>query len=172
MTAIGLHHPLDGVTNPEYKLLRFMQLNFLLREEGTIAFNRDRCCHLVLCLQLILFHWMAYTSLPTPRVEKLGQVFILLASSFFARLSITKEKQVLWGWHLESSVGEVHGHGELVPRQGPVAVDVRQVPDLAQDVGWKFRAHQNLPDLEEARARSVKFLHKNRRKSWIWCGLV
>jgi hypothetical protein len=29
-----------------------------------------------------------------------------------------------------------------------------------------------LPDLEEARARSVKFLHKNRRKSWIWCGLV
>ncbi len=33
---IGLHHPLDGVTNPEYKLLRFIQLIiFLQREEGT-----------------------------------------------------------------------------------------------------------------------------------------
>jgi hypothetical protein len=35
-TLIGLHHPLDGVTNPEYKLLCFIQLtNFLQREEGT-----------------------------------------------------------------------------------------------------------------------------------------
>jgi hypothetical protein len=34
--TIGLHHPLDGVTNPEYKLLHFIQLNiFLQREEGT-----------------------------------------------------------------------------------------------------------------------------------------
>jgi hypothetical protein len=33
---IGLHHPLDGVNNPEYKLLHFIQLtNFLQREEGT-----------------------------------------------------------------------------------------------------------------------------------------
>ena len=32
---IGLHHPLDGVTNPEYKLLCFIQLTkFLQREEG------------------------------------------------------------------------------------------------------------------------------------------
>jgi hypothetical protein len=34
--SIGLHHPLDGVTNPKYKLLRFIQLiNFLQRDEGT-----------------------------------------------------------------------------------------------------------------------------------------
>jgi hypothetical protein len=34
---IGLHHPLDGVTNPEYKLLCFIQPTnfFLQREEGT-----------------------------------------------------------------------------------------------------------------------------------------
>ncbi len=34
---IGLHHPLDGMTNPEYMLLRFIQLTnvFLQREEGT-----------------------------------------------------------------------------------------------------------------------------------------
>jgi hypothetical protein len=32
----GLHHPLDGVTNPNYKLLRFIQLTiFLKKEEGT-----------------------------------------------------------------------------------------------------------------------------------------
>jgi len=34
--TIGLNHPLDGVTNPEYKLLNFLQLtNFFAREEGT-----------------------------------------------------------------------------------------------------------------------------------------
>ncbi len=33
---IGLHHPLDDVTNPKYKLLRFIQLTFSLqKEEGT-----------------------------------------------------------------------------------------------------------------------------------------
>jgi hypothetical protein len=34
--TIGLHHPLDGITNPKYKLLRFIQLTiFLQKEEGT-----------------------------------------------------------------------------------------------------------------------------------------
>jgi hypothetical protein len=56
--TIGLHHPLDGVTNPEYKLLRFIQLtNFFAKKRSALAFNRDRCCHLALCLRLILFHW-------------------------------------------------------------------------------------------------------------------
>jgi hypothetical protein len=33
---IGLHHQLDGITNPEYKLMCFIQLsNFLQIEEGT-----------------------------------------------------------------------------------------------------------------------------------------
>jgi hypothetical protein len=33
---IGFHHPQGGVTNPEYKLLCFIQLSiFLQREEGT-----------------------------------------------------------------------------------------------------------------------------------------
>ncbi len=33
---IGRHHPLDGITNPEYKLLHFVQLTeFWQREEGT-----------------------------------------------------------------------------------------------------------------------------------------
>jgi len=36
LQSIGLHHPLDGITNPKYKLLRFIQLTiFLQKEEGT-----------------------------------------------------------------------------------------------------------------------------------------
>ncbi len=56
--VMGLHHPLDGKTYPKYKLLlHFIQLtkNFLQRE--ALAFNRNRCCHLALCLRLILFHY-------------------------------------------------------------------------------------------------------------------
>jgi hypothetical protein len=56
--AIGLHYPLDFVNNPKYKLLRFIQITkFFCKKKRALAFNRDRCCHLALCLQLILFHW-------------------------------------------------------------------------------------------------------------------
>ncbi len=55
--SIGLHHLLDGVPNPEYKLFCFIQLNkYFCKEQKALAFNRDRCCHLALCIQLILFH--------------------------------------------------------------------------------------------------------------------
>ncbi len=48
--SIGLHQPLDGVTNLEYKLLHLIQLTkFFCKEEKALAFNRDRCCHLALC---------------------------------------------------------------------------------------------------------------------------
>jgi hypothetical protein len=53
---IWLYHPLDGVTNPRYKLLHFSTITFFYKEKKALAFNRDRCCHLALCLQLILFH--------------------------------------------------------------------------------------------------------------------
>jgi hypothetical protein len=32
---IGLHHPLDDITNPKYKLLGFLTTIFLERDEGT-----------------------------------------------------------------------------------------------------------------------------------------
>ncbi len=54
---IGLHHPLDGVTNPKYKLLHFIHLTIFCKKKRALAFNQDRCCDLALCLQLILFHW-------------------------------------------------------------------------------------------------------------------
>ncbi len=54
--AIGLYHPIDGVTNLKYKLLCSITTNFFQKEKKALAFNRDRCCHLALCFWLILFH--------------------------------------------------------------------------------------------------------------------
>jgi hypothetical protein len=52
---IGLYNPLDGVTNPQYKLLHFLTLTFFYKEKKAPDLNWDRCCHLALCLWLILF---------------------------------------------------------------------------------------------------------------------
>jgi hypothetical protein len=58
LSLIGLHHPLDGVTSPEYKLLHFIHLTkFFCKEKKAKTFNWDRCCHRALCLWLILFHY-------------------------------------------------------------------------------------------------------------------
>ncbi len=51
-----LCHPPDGSTSPKYKLRCFITINFFSEEKNALAFNRDRCCHLVLCSQLIPFH--------------------------------------------------------------------------------------------------------------------
>jgi hypothetical protein len=55
--GMGLYHPPDGVTNLKYKLLCFLIPNKKFSKRKVLAFNRDRCCHLALCLQLILFHY-------------------------------------------------------------------------------------------------------------------
>jgi len=55
-TKIGHYHPLDGITNPKYKLLCFLTIKFFSKVKKALAFNRDRCCHLAICLQLNLFH--------------------------------------------------------------------------------------------------------------------
>ncbi len=53
---MGLYYALDGITNLKYKLLYFLTTNKTnFKEKGT-SFKRDRCCHLALCLWLILFH--------------------------------------------------------------------------------------------------------------------
>jgi len=52
----GLYRPLDGLTYLKYKLLCFLTHNKLIFKRKVLAFNLDRCCHLALCLQLILFH--------------------------------------------------------------------------------------------------------------------
>jgi hypothetical protein len=52
-----LRHPPDGSTSLKYKFLCFITTKKNCKEKNTLAFNRDRCCHLVLCLRLIPFHW-------------------------------------------------------------------------------------------------------------------
>ncbi len=52
-----LCHPPDGSTSPKYKLLCFITTKKFLQRKECIAFNRDRCCHLEICLRLIPFHW-------------------------------------------------------------------------------------------------------------------
>ncbi len=54
---MGLYHPLDGVTDLKYKLLYWLTPNKKISKRKALAFNQDRCCHLAICLQLILFHW-------------------------------------------------------------------------------------------------------------------
>ncbi len=53
-------HPPDGSTSPKYKLLCFKLENHLFCQiKNALAFNRDTCCHLVLCLRLLPFHWLS-----------------------------------------------------------------------------------------------------------------
>ena len=52
---------------------------------------------------------------------------------------------------LQTSIRKVHGYGELVSRETTVTIDVRQVPDSAQVVGWKFGAHHDLSHLKVGR---------------------
>jgi hypothetical protein len=46
----------DGSTSPKYKLLCFIRTKKISKEKNALAFNRDRGCHLVLCLLLIPFY--------------------------------------------------------------------------------------------------------------------
>ncbi len=62
-----LCHPPDGSTSPKYKLLCFIKTEKNCKEKNELAFNRDRCCHLVLCLRLIPFHY--FITLPTKVCE-------------------------------------------------------------------------------------------------------
>ncbi len=51
-----LCQPPDGSTSPKYILLCFITTKTICKEKNALAFNRDRCCHLVICLWLIPFH--------------------------------------------------------------------------------------------------------------------
>ncbi len=59
---------------PKYKLLCFIITKFFCKEKNTLAFRRDRCCHLVLCLRLIPFHWTTF--------HDIQQIFTLILFNF------------------------------------------------------------------------------------------
>ncbi len=44
--AHNILHPLDGITNPKYKLLCFLIAIIFYKDSLALAFNQDRCCHL------------------------------------------------------------------------------------------------------------------------------
>ncbi len=71
----GLDNPLDGITIPKYKLLHFFTTKKNCKEKKALALNQDRCCHLVLCLQLILFHFI--TKLYIFSLQVMGQRALL-----------------------------------------------------------------------------------------------
>jgi hypothetical protein len=57
LSIMRLCQPPDGNTSPKYKLLHFFINNdFFYQETNELAFNRDTCCHLVICLRLIASH--------------------------------------------------------------------------------------------------------------------
>ena len=60
--------------------------------------------------------------------------------------------EISYSYFLQHSpVHEVHGHRELVLVEHPVAVDVGQVPNLAQHRHRQLRTHHDLSDLERER---------------------
>jgi hypothetical protein len=56
--SMRLCHPPEHSTSPKYKLLCFITTKKICKEKNALAFNWYRCCHLVLCLQLIHVHYL------------------------------------------------------------------------------------------------------------------
>ncbi len=75
---IRLCQPPDGSTSPKYKLLYFITTKKICKEKNVLAFNWDRCCHLVLCLRLIPFHW----------AQVLSNMLLLIHSPFTGKFTI------------------------------------------------------------------------------------
>jgi hypothetical protein len=100
-----LDHPLDGITNPKYKLLHFLTTKVFCKEKKALAFNRDRCCHLVLCLQLMLFHCMIL-------LKSDFNVLSLCFDIFGFRFGLFLEKEgkratrpiMFWSWNVPTFV--------------------------------------------------------------------
>jgi hypothetical protein len=111
---MGLYHSLDGNTNLKHKLLCFLTSNKKISKKKALAFNRDRCCHLVLCLWLILFHWpntffwkmsvtvtvalLALATLDDDRIEPLYRSKIYIFTSLW--LFVMKKSR----WHKFDSI--------------------------------------------------------------------
>jgi hypothetical protein len=57
-------------TSPKYKLLCFkLENNLFCQIKNALAFNRDTCCHLVLCLRLLPFHCNTFSVVPSITTE-------------------------------------------------------------------------------------------------------
>jgi hypothetical protein len=100
---ISLYHPLGGITNLKYKLLCFLTYNKKNSKIKALDF-KNRCCHLGLCLRLILFHWnildIKYPSISTywfyshsPSLENGATTLKLMIELTFSFLNVKKSKR-------------------------------------------------------------------------------
>ncbi len=71
-----LCHPPDGSTSPKYKLLCLYHLNLFYQIQAALAFNRDMCCYLVLCLQLLPFHCKSSSMFIRPPHNPSANLFV------------------------------------------------------------------------------------------------
>jgi hypothetical protein len=73
----------------------YYQLNFFISTgKKVLAFNRDGCCHLAFCFQLILFHWN-FIKLKPFLIAGTNQVRTLL-NFFSSSLTLRQNKLVCW----------------------------------------------------------------------------
>ncbi len=99
LILIGLYHSPDGITNPKYKLLCFITTKFFCKEKNALAFNRDRCCHLALCLRLIPFHWTYWTKGIHLWAQTLKGETLKVVWSEFSTLSLAVFIMSVIAWH-------------------------------------------------------------------------
>jgi hypothetical protein len=69
------HRP-DGSTSPKYKLLCLYHLNLFYQIQAALVFNRDTCCHLVLCLWLLPFHCKSSSMFIRPPHNPSANLFV------------------------------------------------------------------------------------------------
>ncbi len=85
-----LCHPPDGSTSPKYTLLRFKPPWLFYQIQNALSFNQDTCCHLVLCLWLLPFHWVLNEA--NNKVQSLGCL------SFWQNVELTKRPMIMTCW--------------------------------------------------------------------------
>ncbi len=94
-----LCHPPDGSTSPKYKLVCFITTKKFCKEKNALAFNRDRCCQLVLCLWLIPFHFTTlFSAQLTNRPNTLLQNVLALLNIMLWLIGLTHKLQRKWSF--------------------------------------------------------------------------
>ncbi len=88
LNPMRLCHPPDGSTSPKYKLLCFITAKKNFKEKNALAFNWDRWCHLVLCLQLIPFHCLK------PCLNVSNFIFYITCSKYGTKYRSLVSKQI------------------------------------------------------------------------------
>jgi len=111
INLMGLCRLLDGFAYTKYKLLCFLRAKFFWKEKKALAFNRDRCCNLALCLQLIIFHCRSTPQLLPHKRTKRGKESLYYFLGMFCGLTQTfslcilpLSKRIMTGWNIYKMV--------------------------------------------------------------------